>query len=296
VDNRQGQRAETAFEVSPTGAGLGAAIRGIDIRAPLSAADRDRIRAAWHEHLVLLVRGYRLSDPQLLAFTRNFGELDLPPSNENSAKFGGDHPAHPEIAVISNIVEGGKAIGALGAGEAYWHTDSSFVERPPAGSFLHALEIPPQGGNTQFANMYTAYDALPASLKLRIAGLKAIHNFAYTSGGMLRKGFENIADVTKAPGAHHPLVRTHPDTGRKALFLGRRLGSYIIGLPVEESELLLDLLWAHATRDEFVWTHEWQVGDLIIWDNRCAMHRRDPFDPAMRRLMHRTQIAGDLPV
>jgi taurine dioxygenase len=284
------------IEVIPSGAALGADVRGVDISRPISAADRDSILDAWHRHLVLRFRGKVLTDPQLLALARNFGELQFAPSNEVSDKFGGDHVDHPEIAVVSNIIEAGKPIGALGSGEAFWHTDSSFIERPPAGSFLHALEIPPSGGNTSFCNMYLAYETLPERLKQRIRGKKALHNFSYVASGTLRKGFEETTDVTKAPGAHHPLTRTHAGTGRTALFLGRRLKSYIIGLPVEESEALLDELWAHATQPKHVWTQVWQVGDVILWDNRCCMHQREAFDPSTRRLMHRAQTKGDIPV
>lgn len=284
------------IEVVPSGAALGAEIRGVDIGKPLAPADRDAIRAAWLQHLVLLIRGPRIDDPALMAFTRNFGELELAPSNENSAKFGGDHIDHPEIAVISNIIEQGRPLGSLGAGEASWHTDSSFIEQPPAGSFLHAWELPPAGGNTQFCNLYLAFETLPDSLKSKIKGRKAVHNFAYTSAGQLRKGFDAVTDVTKSPGARHPIVRIHPETGRPALFLGRRLGGYIVDLPVQESEALLDELWAHSTQPRFTWTHEWRAGDLVIWDNRCALHRRDAFDPASRRLLHRTQTKGDIPV
>jgi taurine dioxygenase len=284
-----------AIQVIPTGAALGAEIRGVDISKPLSAKDRDAIRAAWLKNLILLFRDQSLDDPALMAFARNFGALEHAPSNENSAKFGGDHEAYPEIAIISNIVENGRAVGSLGAGEAAWHSDSSFIETPPAGSFLYAIEIPPEGGNTYFCNMYRAYETLSADLKRKIEGRRAVHSFAYTSAGQLRKGFDEVSDVTKSPGARHPLVRTHPETGRKALYPGRRLGSYVVGLPVEESEALLDALWAHATQDAFVWGHRWRVGDLIVWDNRCALHRRDPFDPKSRRLLHRTQTKGDVP-
>jgi len=285
-----------AIDVLPTGAALGAEIRGVDISKPLSAADRSAVHAAWMKHLVILVRDHRLDDPALMSFARNFGELEYAPSNENSATFGGDHERYPEIAVISNIVENGKPVGSLGAGEASWHTDSSFIEVPPAGSFLHALELPAEGGNTYFCNLYAAYETLPESTKRLIAGRKAIHNFAYTSAGQLRKGYADVTDVTKSPGAHHPMVRTHPETGRKALFLGRRLGGYILGMPVDESEALLDELWAHSTQERFVWRHVWRVGDLIAWDNRCTLHRRDAFDPASRRLLHRAQTKGSAPI
>ncbi|HET8996796.1 MAG TPA: TauD/TfdA family dioxygenase [Acetobacteraceae bacterium] len=291
-----------AIGIRPFQAGLGADITGVDIRAPLSPADRDQILAAWHNHLVVRFRGQPMSDEQHMAFTRNFGELEFAAEKLVERTYGVTSDTAnrtgvpPQIAVISNIVENGKPIGALGSGEAFWHTDSSFVDVPPAGSFLRAIEVPPRGGATYFLNMYAAYDTLPDDVQHRIADLQAIHPMTHSSSGKPRKGFENITDVTQVPGPRHPLVRTHPDTGRKCLFLGRRLNAYVCGLPVEESEALLDRLWAHATQEKFTWRQEWQVGDLIIWDNRCAMHRRDPFDPAARRLMHRTQTKGTRPV
>jgi taurine dioxygenase len=200
--------------------------------------------------------------------------------------------------VISNIIEGGKAIGGLGDGEAFWHTDSSFVNVPPAASLLRALEVPPAdaGGATSFLNCYTAYETLPEVTKKRIDGLRMIHAATHSSAGKAHKGFETVEDVSQVPGARQPMVRRHPETGKKALFLGRRINAYVIGLPVAESEELLDELWEHTTQEKFTWTQEWQAGDLVWWDNRCAMHRRAAFDPATRRLMHRTQLKGTRPV
>ena len=197
--------------------------------------------------------------------------------------------------MISNILEGGKPIGGLGDGEAFWHTDSSFVEVPPAASLLRALEVPPQsaGGSTFFLNMYSAYETLPEPLKKAVEGKTCIHDSSRNSAGELRKGFQTTHDVRTTPGAVHPLVRLHPITKRKALFLGRRPGAYIHGLGVEESEALLDAIWAHATQERFAWYQKWRIGDLVMWDNRCVMHRRDAFDESLRRLMHRTQIVGE---
>jgi taurine dioxygenase len=291
-----------AIEVHPFDAGLGADIAGVDIRQPLSTIDRDQILAAWHNHCVVRFRGQPMTDDEHMAFTRNFGELEYAAEALVERTYGvksdtvNRQGVPPQIAVISNIVENGKAIGALGSGEAFCHTDSSFVEIPPAGSFLRSIEIPPTGGATYFLNMYSAYETLPAELRQRIDGLQAVHAMTHSSSGAPRKGFETITDVSQVPGPSHPLVRTHPDTGRKCLFLGRRLNAYICGLTVAESEALLDELWAHATQERFTWRQDWQVGDLIIWDNRCAMHRRDPFDPSARRLMHRTQVKGTRPI
>jgi taurine dioxygenase len=246
------------------------------------------IRKAWLEHLVIRFRGQKLSDPQLIAFTQLFGELDPPGPNPYGKPF---LPDHPEMNVISNIKgEDGAPIGGLGDGEAIWHSDMTYAEKPPMGAILHALEVPPSGGDTYWANMYLAYETLPAGLKKRIEGRMSIHDATYNSAGLIRKGYSEVIDPRKAPGAQHALVRTHPETGRKCLFLGRRRNSFVLGLDLAESEALLDELWAHATRPELTFRQQWQVGDVLMWDNRCTLHRRDTFDPSARRLMHRTQI------
>ena len=292
-------------EIVPFEAGCGAEIRGVDIGRPLAAEDRDAIRLAWLDHLVLRFRDAPMSDQEHMAFTRQFGVLEFNPAKLIENQYGVETQSTgrkreipPEISVISNILENGKPIGGLGDGEAFWHTDSSFVDVPPAASLLRCLECPPPsaGGATYFLNMYSAYETLPADVKQRIAGLKARHAATHNSGGRAHKGFETVADVTQVPGARHPLVRTHPETGRKCLYLGRRINAYVLDLPVDESEALLDFLWEHTSQERFTWKQEWRVGDLVWWDNRCAMHRRDAFDPNARRLMHRTQLKGTPPV
>ena len=192
--------------------------------------------------------------------------------------------------VISNIKADGVPIGGLGDGEAIWHADMTYVDRPPMAAMLHALEVPPEGGDTYWANMYLAYETLPAKLKAAIDGRVAVHDATYNSAGLLRKGYKEISDPREAPGARHPLVRVHAETGRKCLYLGRRRNSHIVGLPLAESEALLDELWAHATQPRFTFRQQWRAGDVLLWDNRCTLHRRDAFDPHARRLMHRTQI------
>ena len=266
---------------------LGAEIGGVDLSRALSDEDFFGIREAWNEHMVLRFRGQSLSDPQLLAFSRRFGELDPPGPNPYGRPYLADHP---EMNVISNIRENGAPIGGLGDGEAIWHADMTYVEKPPMGAMLYALEVPPSGGDTYWANMALAYDALPDGLKQRIEGRRAVHDATYNSAGERRKGYAEVSDPRQAPGARHPLVRVHPETGRKCLFLGRRRNSYIEGLELAESEALLDRLWAHATEERFTFRQQWRAGDLVLWDNRCTLHRRDAFDPAARRLMHRTQI------
>lgn len=275
------------MKVARIGAALGAEISGVDVSRPLPADVFASIRGAWLEHLVLRFRDQSLTDPQLKAFSALFGELDPPGPNPYGRPF---LPDHPEMNVISNIKVDGKPIGGLGDGEAIWHADMTYVERPPMAAILHALELPPTGGDTYWANMYLAYETLPADVKTRIAGRRAVHDATYNSAGQMRKGYSDVTDPRQAPGARHPLVSTHPETKRQCLFLGRRRNSYIEGLALAESEQLLDALWAHATQPRFTFRQEWRVGDVVIWDNRCTLHRRDAFDPAARRLLHRTQI------
>jgi taurine dioxygenase len=281
-----------AISIRNLDAPLGAQIDGVDVSRPLPQTDIDTIETTWRERLVIVFHGQNLSDPQLIAFSRNFGELDPPGPNPYGEPF---NKAHPELNVISNVVENGKPIGNLGDGEAVWHADMTYVDVPPKAAMLHALEVPPPeaGGNTYFANMFEAYETLPADMKKAADGAIAVHDASRNSAGLLRKGYKEVTDVRQTPGAHHPLVRTDAKSGRKALFLGRRPNAYVLGLEVGESEALLDALWAHATQPRFVMCHEWKVGDLLMWNNLSVLHRRDPFDPKTRRVMHRSQIKGD---
>lgn len=278
------------LDITPLDGPLGARVTGIDLARPLDAQTGESLKQAWAEHLLLIYPGQSLNDDQLIAFTRVFGELDPPGPNP----YGGPIlPGHPEINVISNVVEDGRPIGNLGAGEAIWHGDMTYIEKPPRGSVLQALELPPQGGDTYFANMYLAYESLDAELKAQIAPLTCIHDATYNSAGMMRAGYSEVTDPREAPGAYHPLVICHPVTGRACLFLGRRRNACIPGLPLEESEALLDRLWAHATQEAFTTAHVWAPGDVLMWDNFATLHRRDAFDETSRRILHRTQIKGD---
>jgi taurine dioxygenase len=274
----------------PIGGALAADIEGVDLAGDLDAATMDVIKEAWGRHLVLRFRGQRLSDDDLMRFSRQLGELDWAPIAAASAP-----DAREYVMVISNVVENGQAIGQLGAYEAIWHTDMSYIAEPPMASALYALEVPPSGGDTGFCSMYRAYETLTDDLKRQIDGKFCRHDASRNSAGELRRGFVDAPDPSHTVGADHPIVRTHPMTGRKALFLGRRRNAYIPGLALAESETLLEALWEHATKPEFTWYQQWRVGDLILWDNRCVMHRRDAFDPETRRVMHRTQIKGDRP-
>ena len=282
--------------IQPTGGALGADVYGVDLSQPLDDATFKRLAAGWGEHLVLRFSGQKIDDAALMTFSARFGELDRVPvaaANFDRANSELDGNAAEWVAVISSVKKNGKAIGGLGSYELVWHTDMSYNPMPPRASLLYALEVPPDGGNTGFLNMYAAYETLPHALKHAIEGKTCIHDSSRNSAGELRQGFQRTIDVRQTPGAVHPLVRLHPVTQRKALFLGRRPGAYIHDLSVEESEKLLDAVWAHATQERFAWYQKWRIGDLVMWDNRCVMHRRDAFDESLRRLMHRTQIVGE---
>jgi taurine dioxygenase len=284
----------TAIRIRPSGGALGADIDGADLSRPLDDATIVAIRNAWLDHLVIRIRGQSLSMGDLERFSGYFGKLDKAPVTPWT---GLPHiPDHPYIAVMSNIEQDGRPIGSLGYGEAIWHTDMSYKAETPTASILYAVEIPPAGGNTNFANMYLAYESLPADLRARAdAGLLCKHDASTNSAGQRRAGFEGMDDPRELPGAVHPVVRTHPETGRKCLFLGRRRNAYLMGLPLDESEALLDALWDAAVASNPVWSQVWAVGDLLMWDNRAVIHHRDAFEANDRRLLYRTQLQGGRP-
>ena len=227
---------------------LGAEVRCGDLRAATDGQIA-AIRAAWLEHLVVLFRGQQFTDADLIAFARRFGEfqystpLPSPLANEGKAKQGGADERYPEITVVSNVVEDGVALGGLGDGELIWHTDMSSFDAPPNQTILHAIEVPAEKGRTGFDNMYLACDALPAALRERVDGLMLKHDATIDAAGYVRKRFADApVDVRESPGAAHPLICTHPETGRNCLYLGRRAKAYLVGLPIAESEALLDEL------------------------------------------------------
>lgn len=283
-----------APRIRATPAALGADVDGVDLLNS-GQADVETLVRALTERLVIRLRGYELEDVAFTRLAERFGDL------EGSPEFSKSRDVYvavsPKMTVVSNVTEDGKPVGDHGDGELNWHTDQGFVERPSAYTFLLAREVPPTGGNTSFANMYRAYERLPDDVKRAIARLKVKHQESHTAQGVPRPGYRDIKtrDPRELPGPQHPVVRTHPVTGRKALYLGRRFGAYIPGLTLDDSEAMLDLLWASAAQPEDVWTQEWQVGDLIVWDNRCTMHRRDAFTGQGRRRMHRLTTLGERP-
>lgn len=273
----------STIKVLPIPGPIGAEVRCGDVHA-LSDEMVQEIRQAWADNLVLLFRGQALSDDKLLAFANRFGELEKGPVTSVSMQ---EQRHNPYICVVSNVMENGVAIGSLGNDEAIWHTDMSHIEVPPAASILHSLEVPSSGAETGFVNMYLALETLPPDARARIEGLTILHDGSYNSAGVRRR----VSTSTS-----HPIVCTHPATQRDVLYLGRRPHARINELSVEESDALLDVLWAHATRDEVAWHHEWSVGDVLVWDNRCCMHHRNAFDASARRIMHRAQTVGSSPV
>ena len=289
------------LKVKPTGAALAADIEGVDLAGEVDDVTFAAIERAWAEHLVLRFRNQKLTDGELMKFSARFGKLDKVPirtadvADTNDPVLDIAPEAREYLTIISNVAVAGKAIGGLGNYEAFWHTDMSYNDEPPMASLLYGIEVPPAGGNTGFANMYVAYETMPEDLRRRVQGLSCIHDASRNSAGELRVGFKDVGDPRQAVGARHPVIRNHPVTGRKALFLGRRRNACIVGLDLEEGEDLLDQLWAHATRPELCWVQVWKPGDLVIWDNRCVMHRRDSFDNGYRRVMHRSQVCGDKP-
>ena len=281
------------MRIIPIGEMIAADIQDANLSQPLDDVSIAAITKAWNENLVLRFRNQHLSDADLIRFSSYFGELDPPGPNPYGVTF---LPEFPEINVISNVKDDtGVPIGNLGDGEAVWHADMTYIDNPPEAGILYALEVPVGQGDTYFANMVAAYNDLPSDLRVAIEGKTLIHDAAHNSAGMLRKGYEEITDVKLTPGARHPLAY-EDQHGRVSLFLGRRPHAYIVGMEESDSDSLLDALWAHATRPKYSWHNEWQKGDLIMWQNRMVMHRRDAFDPSTRRVMHRTQLKGKSPI
>jgi len=273
---------------------LGGEIIDLDISNRLTQDQINFINESWDERLVLVFKKQNLDDHKLINFSKYFGELDPPGPNPYGVTF---LPEFPEINVISNVKnEQGTPIGNLGDGEAVWHADMTYQKLPPKAGILYALEVPENQGNTHFANMALAYSELPNRLKEKIDGKILIHDSAHNSAGMLRKGYEEVENPSDTPGARHPIVIKDKNTNKKLLFLGRRPHAYIIGLELEESEDLLNEIWEHATQDKFTWTQQWEKGDLLMWKNLNVLHKRDAFDPNTRRVMHRTQIKGEMKI
>jgi len=264
---------------------LGAEILDVDASTPIDAALSATLQDIWHRSLVLLLRDQRLSMEDQVRFAECFG----PPATIHTPEHRAGHPA---VMLISNVRENGRLIGALPDGEMHFHTDQCHQERPAKASMLYAIEIPRLGGNTLFANAYMAYESLPADVKRRIEGKRAINAYDYDSAAM-KRGTRLGEGV---PHYAHPMVRTHPATRRKALYVNRLMTIAIEGMAQAESDELLSFLFDHQEQRQFVYEHVWRVGDLLMWDNRCTLHARTDFSAAERRLMRRVTILGEKPV
>jgi len=267
----------------------GADILDVDVKT-LTDAQFDRIYQTWLDRCVLRFRDQQLNIDDLQRFSARFGPLEEMPQYSRMSEEAQRRIANKYVTVISNVKVDGKPIGGLGNAEASWHSDMTYNPVIPTASVLLGEEIPPVGGDTHFANQFAAYEALPAALKQRLETVRIKHDAAHNSVGELRSTYAQPSSPVDAPGAVHPAVMVHPETGRKALFLGRRDWAYIPGLSLADSEALLDEIWSYAAPAQFVWTQQWRVGDVVIWDNRSALHKRDDFDPAQRRLMRRCQV------
>ncbi len=281
---RDSQPRTGKLQTRPLSPALGAEILGVDLTRPLSDATFADILDCWHENLVILLRDQHLTEDDQVRFAERFGPLAI----SHTRRF---TTANPAVMLISNVRENGKQIGALPDGEMHFHSDQCYQEVPAKGSMLYAIEIPSQGGNTLFANAYKAYETLPEQIKKRIDGRKAMHAYDYDAaatkrGTRIKEGVPHFA---------HPVVRTHPATGRKALYVNRLMTVAIEGLPEAESEELLAFLFAHQEKSEFIYEHVWRVSDLLLWDNRCALHARSDFSSDERRLMRRVTVLGERP-
>jgi taurine dioxygenase len=293
-----------ALEIVASGAALGAEVRGVDLSRPIPSDVAAAMLDAWHQHLVLLVREQTLAPDHYLAAANVFGKPQVGASSAYYDALDKANPydtlGRPEITLMSNLGPNGEPVQSnqgLGSEEVVWHTDNSYIERPPAGSILYALEIPSDGsGKTSFSNQYRAYDELSDELRAAIANRRSKQDATRNSAGVLRPGVSMPSSPQEVPGPMHPMVRLHPGTGRKALYLGRRRSypsQYIEGYDNDTSEALLDQLWTHATQQRYAWTHEWRVGDLLIWDNRAAMHHRELVNNTQRRVLWRSQFQGE---
>jgi taurine dioxygenase len=273
-----------ALTLRPLSPALGAEISGIDLRDPIDAARKQRFLDEWHRHLVILLRNQTLDEEAQVRFAETFG----PPAKVTSGR--SFSVKHPSVMLISNIRQDGKPIGALPDGEMHFHTDQCHQEIPAKATMLFAIEIPSQGGNTLFANAYAAYETLAENIKRRIAGRRALN--AYDKDSTLRSASYDNAGSS----CWHPVVRTHPATGRKALYVNRLMTREIEGLSREESDALLQMLFDHQEQPSFVYEHVWRPGDLLMWDNRCTLHARTDFSAGERRLLRRVTILGEKPV
>jgi taurine dioxygenase len=280
------------LEIRPLHDALGAEVLGLDLTRPVPPEDFERIHQAHLDHHVLVFRDQRITPAEQVAFSRRFGPLQIHVLRDFQLH------GHEEVLVVSNIRENGRPIG-LGDAGVFWHSDLSYKEKPSLGSMLHAQELPAEGGDTLFANQHAAYDALPQALRNVIAPLFAEHTYVARYEELRARNpwrprltGQQIDEVKPVV---HPVVRTHPETGRKALFVSEHFTTRIVGLPEHESRAVLDELFAFSVRPEFVYRHRWGPHDMVFWDNRSVMHLAAGTPDHLRRKLYRTTIEGDRP-
>jgi taurine dioxygenase len=281
-----------SFEIRPLGGPLGAEIIGLDLNRPVADDELAGIRAAFVRHGVVVFRDQRITPEQHIAFSRRFGPLQVHVLNRFHLK------DHPEILIVSNVVEDGKPIGLVDAG-ADWHSDLSYMPKPSLGALLHSQELPAERGDTLYANTAEAYDTLPAEVKKLLEGKRAVHSYVYRYE-RLRKLSPWRPDLTQrqideVPPVEHPVITTHPESGRKILFVSEGFTSHIVGIPRDESDALLKELHLHITRPDNVYTHKWQPHDMVFWDNRSTQHYAAITPQHLRRTLYRTTVEGDVP-
>jgi taurine dioxygenase len=271
------------FRILPLSDLMAAEVIGLDMSRPLEPATRDAVRQAFLDYQLLVFRDQKLTKPEQIAFTEQFGTL------ERHTKLNKGQDDYPLVHVVSNLGQDGKPSGTVKS--TLWHSDKSFRPEPSMATILHAITMPPDGGDTVFANMYAAYEALPDSEKKFLEGRKVVHSWDLSRENIGRVMSDD--EIRDAPPNAHPLARVHPETGRTSLFLGMH-ASHIEGMPFEDGRARILKLEAHATRLEFTFRHTWRMGDMLMWDNRCLLHRADPnFDAAtFPRVLHRTCLRG----
>jgi len=274
-----------AFTVNPLSPTLAAEVIGLDLRHPLDKATRQAVYDAFVRYHILCFRDQRLTQDEQIAFTEQFGTLERHIARNRSS-------GNPLVHIVSNLDPDGQPSGKVGS--TGWHTDKSFRPEPSLATILHAVTMPPQGGDTCFADMESAYDALPDARKAELDGVRVIHSWELSREKLGLKATED--EIRDAPPMSHPLVRVHPDSGRKSLFMGEH-ASHFDGRPIQEGRAALSELEHHATAERFVYRHRWRQGDMLMWDNRCLLHRADPnFDAARYpRVLHRTCLRGTAP-
>jgi len=290
----------TELTASPLSPALGAEVTGIDLGHEMPGETVAQILDLWRRHLVLVFRDQDLTTEGQRRFARNFGTLrerrrgGTTFANSNYALWQGDPNIRddPNLMLVSNVTIDGLPIGSFAEGDMWFHIDSGYSERPYKYTFLHALKLPTEGGNTLFANMYRAYEALPQDLKDRLKGKKALHIHEYKR----REKVDLAGDFSKSPHAFHPVFTTHPETGRRSLFVDRLMTARLEGFAPQESTALLEQLFDHAERPEFIYEHIWRAGDLVMWDNRCVTHGRTTFPRDQERILRRCTIEGAPPV